>query len=118
VLRRIEPVPGASSTAEASAADELEKTTANGLLEIGAARSQAVVPVMPQAELETTLLPHDQPRWVKDAVAVSQRARDIVAKLRPVAMHVLSFWDHRIRIIVVAGRAVRVDASGCYRSDV
>lgn len=86
-------------------------------LQIGASRSEAVVPVVAEAELETTLLPHDQPRWVKDAVAVSQRAREIIARLRPAAVHVLSFWDHRIRAIVVGERRVAVDASGCYRAD-
>ena len=86
-------------------------------LPVGASRSEAIVPVVAEAELETSLLPQDQPRWVRDAVAVSQRAREIVAKLRPVAVRVLSFWDHRIRAIVVAGQRVAVDASGCYRAD-
>ncbi|MFY9718915.1 MAG: hypothetical protein WAK16_04660 [Candidatus Cybelea sp.] len=78
-------------------------------------RSEAIVPAVAEAELETALLPHDHPRWVRDAVAVSQRARDLIAKLRPVVIAVLSFWDHRIRSIVVANRRVQVDASGCYR---
>lgn len=86
-------------------------------LQVGASRSEAVVPVVAEAELETALLPNDQPRWVKDAVAVSQRARDLIAKLRPAAVHVLSFWDHRIRAIVVGDHRVAVDASGCYRID-
>jgi hypothetical protein len=96
---------------------ELEETTAALPLQVGASRSQAIVPVVAEAELETALLPYDQPRWVKDAIAVSQRAREIIAKLRPAAVHVLCFWDHRIRAIVVAGRQVQVDASGCYRTD-
>ena len=86
-------------------------------LEIGANRSEAIVASVPEAELETTLLPQDHPRWVKDAIAVSQRAREILASLRPVAVQVLCFWDHRIRSIVVADRRVAVDASGCYRAD-
>jgi len=94
---------------------ELEETAASLPLQIGASRSEAIVPAVADAELETGLLPHDQPRWVKDAVAVSQRAREIIAKLRPVAVHVLGFWDHRIRSIVVGERRVAVDASGCYR---
>jgi len=94
---------------------ELEETAASLPLQIGASRSEAIVPAVADAELETALLPHDQPRWVKDAIAVSQRAREIVAKLRPVAVHVLCFWDHRIRSIVVGERRVAVDASGCYR---
>jgi len=95
---------------------ELEERTALPL-EVGAGRSEAIVAAVPEAELETGLLPHDHPRWVKDAVAVSARAREIFAKLRPVAIRVLCFWDHRIRSIVVGDRRVAVDASGCYRAD-
>jgi hypothetical protein len=96
---------------------ELEETTASLPSQVGASRSEAVVPVVAEAELETALLPHDQPRWVKDAVAVSQRARELISKLRPAAVHVLCFWDHRIRSIVVGDRRVQIDASGCYRAD-
>jgi hypothetical protein len=96
---------------------ELEEPATALPLHVGAPRSEAIVPVVPDAELETALLPHDQPRWVKDAVAVSQRARELIAKLRPAAVEVLSFWDHRIRAIVVGDRQVRVDASGSYRVD-
>jgi hypothetical protein len=86
-------------------------------LQIGANRSEAVVPAVAEAELETGLLPHDHPRWVKDAVAVSQRAREIIARLRPVAIRVLSFWDHRIRSVIIGGRCVNIDPSGSYRVD-
>lgn len=74
------------------------------------------VPAVAEAELETALLPHDHPRWVKDAVAVSQRARELIAKLRPVVINVLAFWDHRLRSIMVGDRRVEVDPSGCYRT--
>ncbi len=77
--------------------------------------SEAIVPAVAEAELETALLPHDHPRWIKDAVAISQRARDLVAKLRPIAVRVFSFWDHRVRSIMVGNRCVQVDPSGCYR---
>lgn len=96
---------------------ELEEAGASVPLQVGASRSEAVVPVVAKAELDTALLPHDQPRWVKDAIAVSQRARELIAKLRPAAVHVLCFWDHRIRAIAVGDRRVQVDASGCYRAD-
>jgi hypothetical protein len=96
---------------------ELDESAAALPLQVGASRSEAIVPAVAEAELETTLLSQDQPRWVKDAIAVSQRAREIIAKLRPVAILVLSFWDHRLRSIAVGGRRVAVDASGCYRID-
>jgi hypothetical protein len=98
---------------------ELDDTAGTALpLQVGTGRSEAIVPVVAEAELETNLLPHEQPRWVRDAVAVSQRAREVVAKLRPVAVRVLSFWDHRIRSIAIGERFVEVDASGCYRARV
>ena len=93
---------------------ELDEPSGALPLQIGASQSEAVVPAVADAELETALLPNDQPRWVKDAVAVSARARDVITQLRPAAVHVLSFWDHRIRAIVVAGTRVQVDVSGCY----
>jgi hypothetical protein len=94
---------------------ELDETpaTLSARLEVG--RSEAAVPPVARTDLETALLPQDHPRWVKDAVAVSQRARELIAKLRPVIVHVLSFWDHRIRSIMVGDRCVAVDPSGCYR---
>jgi hypothetical protein len=101
MLRRIEP----------------EETSSALPLYVGESRSQAIVAAVPEAELETALLPYDHPRWVKDALAVSQRARDLLAKLSPVALKVLSFWDHRIRSIVIGDRHVHVDPSGCYRAD-
>jgi hypothetical protein len=85
-------------------------------LNVGAAHYEPITAVA-EAEHETALLPHDHPRWVKDAVAVSQRAREVVARLRPIALSALSFWDHRFRCIVVAERRLAVDASGCYRVD-
>jgi hypothetical protein len=101
MLRRIEP----------------EESAAALPLHVGASRSEAIVAAVPEAELETALLPYDHPRWVKDALAVSQRARELLAKLRPVALKVLCFWDHRIRSIVIGDRRVVVDPSGCYRAD-
>lgn len=94
---------------------ELDETPVGLSARLEAGRSEAIVPAVAEAELETALLPQDHPRWVKDAVAVSQRARELIVKLRPVIIHVLSFWDHRIRSIMVGNRCVAVDPSGCYR---
>jgi hypothetical protein len=101
MLRRVEPEESATALAP----------------HLGTNRSEAIVAAAPEAGLETALLPYDHPRWVKDALAVSQRAREILAKLRPVALKVLCFWDHRIRSIVIGDRRVHVDPSGCYRAD-
>jgi hypothetical protein len=94
---------------------ELDESPAALSARLEAGRSEAVVPAVAEAELETALLPQDHPRWIKDAVAISQRGRELIAKLRPVIVHVLSFWDHRIRSIMVGNRCVAVDPSGCYR---
>lgn len=96
---------------------EVDDPNATLSAQIGATASEGIAPVVPEAELETSLSPHDRPRWVRDAVAVSQRARELIARLRPVAVRVLSFWDHRMRAIVVGECCVRVDASGSYRID-
>ena len=76
-----------------------------------------VLPFVPDDELETPPLPREHPKWVKDAVAVSQRARQLIARLPAVLVRVLTFWDHRMRGIVVGGRELTVDISGSYRLD-
>jgi hypothetical protein len=70
--------------------------------------------LLPDDELETPSLPREHPRWVKDALAVSQRARRLFAGLRPAAVTVFGFWDHATRGITVGGRAIGVDSSGSY----
>jgi hypothetical protein len=75
----------------------------------------AVLPLLPDDELETPPLPREHPKWVRDAVAVSQRARQLIARLRPVVMRVLTFWDHHVRGMTISGREVSVDISGSYR---
>ncbi len=77
----------------------------------------AIVPPAPYDELETPPLPREHPKWVKDAVAVSNRTRQLIARLRPIALRVLTFWDHHVRGIVVGGREFTVDVSGSYRLD-
>jgi hypothetical protein len=65
----------------------------------------------PQAEL----LSHGHSKWTIDGVAISGRAREAVARLKPVIVAVLQFWDHGTRAIVASGQRVTVDASGSYR---
>jgi hypothetical protein len=62
-------------------------------------------------------LPPEHPAWSKDTLSVSMRARALLARIRPVVVKVLTFWDHRVRSIFVGGRALSVDASGSYRLD-
>jgi hypothetical protein len=77
------------------------------------------VPVAPpdlDAEPETRL-PSDHPAWARDVVSLSQRARALLATVRPIVLKVFSAWEHRVRAIIVGGRTLSVDAGGCYRAD-
>jgi hypothetical protein len=62
-------------------------------------------------------LPSDHPAWMKDTLSLSQRARLLFTRLKPVVITVQRFWDHHVRSIVVGGRRLSVDASGSYRLD-
>jgi hypothetical protein len=79
------------------------------------AGSAPVLALLPDDEFETPPLPREHPKWVRDALAVSQRARQLIARLRPVILQVLTFWDHHVRSIAIGGRDLRVDISGSYR---
>jgi hypothetical protein len=77
----------------------------------------AVAAVLPDAELETPPLPRDLPHWVKDALSVSARARELISRLKPVAIRILTFWDHRLRTAIITGRHLKIDPSGSYRAE-
>lgn len=72
---------------------------------------------IPDNEIETPALPHDLPPWARDAVAISQRARAMLARLKPVVLRVLSFWDHTARSALISGKRLSIDISGSYRVD-
>ena len=101
MLRRIEPDEPA-----------LERAGPSG---VAPRRSDAVTPPQLGVDAERDLLPHGHPKWARDGVSVSARARDLLARVRPIALRVLHFWDHHARSILVAGRRVDVDSAGCYR---
>lgn len=81
------------------------------------APASRVLPLVPDDELESPPLPRDHPKWVRDSLAVSHRARRLIASLRPIALRILSFWDHRLRAVAVRGRTLSLDSSGSYRID-
>lgn len=61
-------------------------------------------------------LPGDHPAWQRDVVAISARIRAVVARLEPIVVRVLTFWDHVTRSVDAGGgRRLDVDPSGCYR---
>jgi hypothetical protein len=83
---------------------------------IAGARENERVALPPlDGDAELGLLPRGHPQWVRDGISLSHRAREALVRLRPLAVRVLRFWDHRVRSIVVAGRRVAIDPSGSYR---
>jgi hypothetical protein len=77
--------------------------------------SEAAIAPVGESEAENWLLPRDHPKWARDAVTLSQRAREVIARLRPAIVKILTFWDHRIRSALIAGSRVSIDPSGSYR---
>ena len=77
--------------------------------------SGAIAAMLPEDELETPPLPREHPKWVRDASAISQRARALLARMKPVVVRVLTFWDHRSHSIAIGLRRLGVDSSGSYR---
>jgi hypothetical protein len=73
-----------------------------------------IVPAVGESESEA-LLPRDHPKWARDAVTISQRGRELIARLRPIAVRILTFWDHRVRSVQVGFGRVCIDPSGSYR---
>lgn len=90
-----------------------------GLTAIATPAPEALAPLAmdPDERYDGSALPGDHPAWLRDAVSMSQRARALLASLKPVVLHVIGAWEHRVRSIVVGGRSMKVDASGSYRID-
>ena len=75
----------------------------------------APLPVDPDADVAAATLPADHPRWQCDVLSISARARAAIARLAPVLVRVLTYWDHRVREIVLGQRRLAVDPAGSYR---
>ena len=101
VLRRIDPDEGAAGAMRMPA----ERPAATG--GSGGCRSRT----------RYQALPHDHPRWVRDADRDFQSRSRTGYPVHAGGRSVVSLWDHRLRCIVVGGRRVQVDASGSYRAD-
>lgn len=81
---------------------------------------RVAVTLDPSAPLESESLERigtssSAPAWQRDTLSVSARVRAILDGLRPVVVRVLSFWDHAVRAVRIAGRRLEVDPSGSYR---
>jgi hypothetical protein len=73
------------------------------------------VPADPDDRWGGHALPNDHPAWMKDTLSISQRARALLATIKPIAIRVVAFWEHRVRSVALAGGRLSVDASGSYR---
>jgi hypothetical protein len=60
-------------------------------------------------------LPADHPQWQRDVLSISSRTRALVANLVPAVVRTFSYWDHRVRELVLGTRTLAVDPAGCYR---
>ena len=85
---------------------------------VEAAGPPAVAPLFPDDEFETPPLPREHPKWIKDGLAISQRAKQLLESVKRVPLRVLRFWDHAVRSLTVRDRRVSIDSSGSYRMDV
>ena len=56
------------------------------------------------------------PEWTRDRVSLSKRALAVLAKLKPYAIRVLTFRDHRVTTAELDELRLEVDASGSYRT--
>lgn len=90
------------------------ETLASGLAQIEGERAVPAIAGHDDA-FDATFLPRDHPPWNKDTLTISQRARELIGRLRPIAIRVLSFWDHRIRTVSIGHARLSIDASGSYR---
>lgn len=71
---------------------------------------------LPDTEPDADLaLPSDHPRWQRDVLSISTRARAVLANVAPVVIRVLTYWDHRLREIAFGTRRLGIDPAGCYR---
>lgn len=86
-----------------------------GLVAAGTPRSEPVARPQRALDAEAESLSRDRAKRTGDAISISHKARELVARLRPVVVRVVRFWDHQMRSILVAGRRVYVDPSGSYR---
>ncbi|HUY11377.1 MAG TPA: hypothetical protein VMV73_03855 [Candidatus Dormibacteraeota bacterium] len=75
----------------------------------------SIAPHLAEIELEAPTSLQDRPAWARDAVTISRRARELLARARPIFVRVLTFWDHLKRSVNVGDQRLAIDASGSYK---
>jgi hypothetical protein len=91
---------------------------APGLLFAPLDAAPAVAALIPDDEFETPPLPREHPKWIKDGMVVSQRAKQLLERVKPIPLRVLRFWDHAVRSLTILDRRISIDSSGSYRMEV
>jgi hypothetical protein len=61
-------------------------------------------------------LPTDHPEWRPDILSLSNRAKALLARIKPFVIRVMTFWDHRATTMELDNITLEVDASGSYRT--
>ncbi len=77
--------------------------------------AHAIAPVNADESIDVTHLPHDHPAWPSDTLSLSSRARALLAKVVPIVIRVLTFWDHRVRAVAIGSARITIDPAGSYR---
>lgn len=103
--------PGAGGVTSAAAGSRANAPPESTSLATGPVH--AVLPDLESDPLDA--LPRDHPAWQRDMLAVSARMRAMLATLRPVAVRVLTFWDHARSTLRLGTHTLDVDLAGCYR---
>ena len=62
-------------------------------------------------------LPRDHPKWARDRFTVSQATKALIDRIKPVAIKVFGFWDHRVHRLAVESGTIEIDMSGSYRCE-
>jgi hypothetical protein len=62
-------------------------------------------------------LPRDHPKWARDRFTISAATKAFIDRLKPVAIRVFGFWDHRAHHLAFEHGTIEIDASGSYRCE-
>jgi hypothetical protein len=62
-------------------------------------------------------LPRDHPKWARDRFTVSGATKALIDRVKPIAIRVFGFWDHRVHRLALDRVTIEIDAGGSYRCD-
>jgi hypothetical protein len=62
-------------------------------------------------------LPREHPRWARDRFTVSAATKALIDRLKPLALRVFGFWDHRVHSLALDEATIGIDACGSYHRE-